>query len=265
MNTIGEQMESIRADNTSGAGQLTRRALETLQAAVTKLPVTSPENYRGALIELAHQIAVLRPNMHSLRYYMNCFVEQFNGYPADPDLPTAALELIDKLVRQWEEANERLTVAGARLIKSGSTLLTASYSSAVIRSLTQAHIDGKNFDLFIARSQTNPLLPAYGCNMEQELTGRGILSHLVNDAETADFIGKCDMVLLGADSVLADGSVVNGYPSGAIARQAARANVPVYILCEASKRSGESSVDAEPGFDLIPAELITAVINGSRV
>lgn len=260
MNTIREQMEAIRADNTSGAGQLTRRALGTLQSAVTNLPYSGPEDYRSALIEIARQMTMLRPNMHSINYYMTGFLEEFSGYPADSDLPASARELTAKLVRQWEEAGRRLTVAGARLIKSSSTILTASYSSAVIRSLTQAHRDGKNFDLFIARSQTASHQPAYGCNMAQELTGQGIVSKLINDTETADFIGKCDMVLLGADSVLADGSVINGYPSRIIATLAPSYSVPVYVLCETSKFTDQLCVPPEPGFDLIPAELISAII-----
>jgi translation initiation factor 2B subunit (eIF-2B alpha/beta/delta family) len=87
-----------------------------------------------------------------------------------------------------------------------------------------------------------------------------------------------DCVLVGADAVLADGSVVNKAGTRALALAAAREGVPTYAVAAAAKvrpdaamcgeegapeavYDGDAAVAvANPTFDRTPADLVTAVV-----
>ncbi len=103
---------------------------------------------------------------------------------------------------------------------------------------------------------------------------------LVADSACGLFIEQADAVVVGADSVRADGSVVNKVGTFPLALMAREAHVPVYVLCETLKIAApdfplvleEADVTQllpvpQPGvtprniaFDHTPAALITSII-----
>lgn len=260
MNKVRGRIDDIRNDRVNGASALTRQALETLQLAAATLPASPPEHYLTTLTGVALALAQAQPNMHSITYYMQCFLSEITQNPTDGDLPSYMARLVDNLLQRWAKSRSQIIEAGASLIGDGQTIFTGSYSSTVMASLAAAHRQGKDFKLLIALSRCQDGQPAYGENMARELAGQGIAGALIEDADIAEHLAKADMILLGADTVLADNSVVNGYPSAVLTRLAGAYSIPVYILCELSKVSEQSTIQPEPGFDLIPAELITALI-----
>lgn len=266
MNIIEEKIAAIRQDRTAGASQLTRQALENLQLAASLFPIETPEDYVGAIINTAHEIAGLRPSMVSISYYMNRYIEEISDkHPGNTDdLRLWAGQAAYRLLSSFEQARKQLIIAGAELIQNGNSIMTCSYSSSVIQSAVQAHKNNKSFSLLIARSQPGDAMPAYGENMARELINQGVNGEVIPDSRIGDYLSGVDMVLLGADAVLADGTLINGYPSLTVARLASTANpaVPVYALCEVSKYTSEYIPVLEPGFELIPASMLTAVING---
>ncbi|MGE5390450.1 MAG: hypothetical protein ACM3PE_05230 [Deltaproteobacteria bacterium] len=260
MKTLAELIEAIRNDRVNGASTLTRQALEILHLAACGLPSNSPDHYLTALTEVALELSQVRPNMHSINHYMQCFLAEIKQSPLTDDLPSYMVRLTEDLIQRWEVSRSQLIKAGASLIDQGNTIFTGSYSSTIIASLLIASQQGKDFSLLIAVSRLQDGQPAYGTNMARELAEQGITSTLIEDGKIADHAGKADMVVLGADTVLADGSVINGYPSMALAQAASAYSIPVYVLCEVSKHSDRNTIQPEPGFDLIPPKLVTAVI-----
>jgi translation initiation factor 2B subunit (eIF-2B alpha/beta/delta family) len=101
-----------------------------------------------------------------------------------------------------------------------------------------------------------------GVAMGRALAQSGLEVTLVADTACGLFISEATCVVLGADSVRADGSLVNkvgSYPLALVARDARK---PVYALCETLKI-------AAPDFPLIieekdPAELLPDPIAGFR-
>jgi translation initiation factor 2B subunit (eIF-2B alpha/beta/delta family) len=69
---------------------------------------------------------------------------------------------------------------------------------------------------------------------------------------------------VGADSLLFDGSIINGSPTHEVAVTAKECGVPFYSACETTKVNilsylGEN-VELKKNFDLVPANLITGLI-----
>lgn len=261
MRTVPELIEAIRNDRVNGASTLTRQALDILQLAAARLPSQPPDHYLTALAGVALELSQVRPNMHSINHYMQCLLSEIKQVPLTGDLPSRMAGLTDSLIQRWEESRSQLIMAGSSLIGQGNTIFSGSYSSTIIASLLLASQQDRDFSLLISVSRPQAGQPAYGANMARDLARLGINSTLIEDEKIANHMGKADMVILGADTVLADGSVINGYPSLGLAQSAYAQSVPVYVLCEESKHSAQSTIQLEPGFDLIPGELVTAVIS----
>jgi translation initiation factor 2B subunit (eIF-2B alpha/beta/delta family) len=77
---------------------------------------------------------------------------------------------------------------------------------------------------------------------------------LTTDANAAGALADADTLLVGADAVLPDGSVVNKVGTRTAATVAAREGVPVVVACASAKvaPAGTEGFDAEPRD---PAEL----------
>ncbi len=106
----------------------------------------------------------------------------------------------------------------------------------------------------------------------------------IDDTAAGLYISTVNKVVVGADRICADGSLVNGIGTFQLALAAGRAGIPFYVLCEALKfdrRLTGDKVDLEekepsevvetgrlppgvrvknPYFDITPLKLITGVV-----
>lgn len=100
-----------------------------------------------------------------------------------------------------------------------------------------------------------------GRGMAAQLKAEGVAVELISDAEGPDAARESDLVLLGADTVFKDGSLVNKIGTGGIARAAKDAGVTVIVACETFKLAPfDPEPPNEPTFELIPTELIDRVV-----
>jgi ribose 1,5-bisphosphate isomerase len=100
-----------------------------------------------------------------------------------------------------------------------------------------------------------------GRRLAAELKACGIEVELIADAESPDAVRESDLLLLGADTVFKDGSLVNKVGTHAIARAAQEAGVPVIVACETFKLAPfDPEEPLEDTFELIPAALIDRVV-----
>ena len=65
----------------------------------------------------------------------------------------------------------------------------------------------------------------------------GFAVTLITDAEADIFMPQCQSLVVGADTVLANGDVINKAGTALLAWAAKGHNVPFYVLCEALKFS----------------------------
>lgn len=100
-----------------------------------------------------------------------------------------------------------------------------------------------------------------GRRLAADFKAAGINVELISDAEGPDAARESDLVLLGADTVFRDGSLVNKIGTVAIASAAKDAGVLVIVACETFKLA---PFDAEPPsedtFELVPAAMIDRVV-----
>jgi translation initiation factor 2B subunit (eIF-2B alpha/beta/delta family) len=171
-----------------------------------------------------------------------------------------AQALCNSLLGRLEEATERVVEMGASLVRDGATVLTASYSSAVVRALACAHGQGRRIVLLAAEPSGAPI--SYAGLVREALAPWGLPVHAVGEDTIAGAVGAAELVLVGADKLLPDGSLLNGGPTLAVARVAHR-RIPLYSLCESFKLDADPAT--EPGFDVVPSELVTAFVTEQGV
>jgi translation initiation factor 2B subunit (eIF-2B alpha/beta/delta family) len=161
----------------------------------------------------------------------------------------------------------------------GKALYTHSRSGTVEYALTRLAEERGAGKLKVIVSQSHPGDEGIGLATTLARTGRAEVI-LVADSACGLFIRDAGAVVIGADSIRADGGVVNKVGTHPLALVAREARVPVYVLCEtlkiASPRSElafeemdsrELLPNPSPGvtvcniyFDLTPHELISKLI-----
>lgn len=276
-----ELLRGVRDNLRDGASQLARVALDALDTYAQNEAASDTEALRENLLSLAVEFGATRPSMtaiHNLVARWRQGVAEFQG-----DLDGLRLYAAQQAreVRTWADAATDATVRAALgRIPAGSRLLLHSSSSTVGRILER--LPPGSFTATI--TEARPGLE--GWNVAATLAGRGVEVTYITDAQAGIFMDEVDLLLLGADSVLADGSLVNKAGTRLLALAAREAGVPVLVAAESFKCTGLTAAEVEleeksgselrpppvPGvrarniyFDITPLPLITAYLSNEPI
>jgi translation initiation factor eIF-2B subunit delta len=228
-NLRSDLLRRVRDNLRDGASHLARIALDSL-AEYAHVEADDEETLRADLLAFADELAGVRPSMtaiHNLVARWRIGVAEFDG--TLPELRDYAREQA-QAVRNWADAATDATVRCAiNRIGSSNSLLTHSISSTVTRVLTRLPSSGFNAIVTEARPGLE------GWNLAASLARQGISVTYITDAQAGIFVEQADMVLIGADAILADGSVVNKAGTRLIALAAREAGVPCFVCAESFK------------------------------
>jgi len=194
-----------------------------------------------------------------------------------------------------EEIERSLAMArhGAKLLRKNASVLTICNTGALagpgmgtaLGVVFRAHLDGKRPSVYSC--ETRPLLQ--GARLTTlELLRAKIPCTLIADSAAASVIERCDLVLVGADRIAANGDTANKVGTRMLATLARAARKPFYVVAPSSTfdpatRTGKQIVVEErdgeevrafagrraapartavfnPAFDVTPARLITGFI-----
>jgi translation initiation factor 2B subunit (eIF-2B alpha/beta/delta family) len=116
---------------------------------------------------------------------------------------------------------------------------------------------GKRFEVYATESYPG----MEGKQLAKDLVAIGVPVKLIPDSAVGSIISTVNFVLVGADSVLRDGSLIHKAGTRRIAAIARKSGVRFRSTCETMKFSvndflGESPEFAENLFDLTPSEYI---------
>lgn len=119
-----------------------------------------------------------------------------------------------------------------------------------------------------------------GLRASRWLAARGLDVVVLPDGALPTVVRQANNVIVGADQVLADGSVVNRCSTYSLSLAARYSGVPMLVACQRIKLSGNTSVEIEeteqlfgmlpegvtaraPVFDLTPRDLIDSILTES--
>jgi translation initiation factor eIF-2B subunit delta len=267
MSEIERGIEEIRADRLHGASQLSRQALEVLKLVIEKGSDTKDDFLEG-LKNVGNRLIKVRPGMAPIANLVARLIYEVFQVSKEKELDSLrnfAYSKTEELERSSKIALEKAAAQGAEIIEDNDRIMTCSYSSTVKEIFRIVSGGEKKVRVWILESKDKD--KSYGKIMADELCREGIFARLVPDIAIKDCITEVRKVLVGADSVLRDGSLINGLPTYELAL-AAKGKLPFYVVCETLKfnpRVSSMQVKLEEGFDLIPPELITEIITEAGV
>jgi translation initiation factor eIF-2B subunit delta/methylthioribose-1-phosphate isomerase len=157
------------------------------------------------------------------------------------------LEEARALVEARERASRAIAVLLAPHIQG--VVMTHSNSATVHEAL--AHTPPQR----VVCTTSQPV--GEGRELAARLRDEGLTVELVDDTDAEHAVGTVGLLLVGADTVFHDGSLVNKVGTAGLTKAAKEAGVPVVVACEVIKLAPVDARDpGEDRFDLTPPEQI---------
>ena len=228
--SVQAQIGELADDHTSGAVEIATRAASVLLLFAAEAEAEDEHSFQRQLAAAGKALIQAQPSMAPLFNLVNSVVAGVQG--------ARDLEAARKLVRTTSEAfraelgrrSEMIAQRTLSLLPEGCTVLTHSRSSTVLAALQLAANRGRLAEVVCTESR-----PSYeGRTVAATLAREGIRTTLITDSAAAHFMGRVNLVMVGADSVSEDG-LVNKMGTYAIALAARDQGVPLYALCGTEK------------------------------
>ena len=238
---------SIATDTTHGSAYLSIRALEILrdEAGYLASAEADPETTRTTIVALAEELRGARASMTALGNRVQRVVDQCRNEWAPANVEITAIEEIEAAL-----AADRRAAAAIHSVIQDRSVLTLSRSGTILEALRSgpSHV-------FIAESRPE----REGIAVAEELAEVGIPVTVCLDSAVASVLDRhpVDVIVVGADTILADGRVVNKIGTHTTAMVANAFEVPVYVVAAADKISPETDPVLEFGPD-------SALYDGTR-
>jgi len=271
---ISQAIESISQDRTHGASWLARDATNVLTHSLEECPAQSAAEFLSYLREVATALAQAQPSMAAVTNAVGSIVlAAREKAPAGlPAMRRAASARARQITDSWDKASRRIVRHAERALPRGA-IMTHSYSATTFAVLERL------------ASKGSPIIVTESAPLNEGKTTARLLARLsvpvtlISDAQAAAFMPEATAVLVGADTVFANGGVVNKVGTCALALLARNARIPFYVATETLKvapdRAGaaqDAREQRQPGltipavyFDLTPPRLVTALITEEGV
>lgn len=242
------ELSKIVEDREHGARELARRCLDILAESARDLSARDDQALKEQLAERAERLAEARPSMTPLQNLLKLWRDNLEDIPAELD---AARQFADQtaqdLIQASVHAVTEVAQHAAHMLGSGKTIMTHSLSSTLIEVCRV--LKDRNPRMIITESR--PLCE--GRKLAERLSAWQIPTTYITEAQMGLFVGQADAVLVGADSVLPNGDVINKAGTYLLALAAQDQRVPFYACCESFKF--RETNEAPPLEEMSAAEL----------
>lgn len=253
---LAERVAELRADRQHGASWMARRAVEAL-AEIAAAPAGSPDEVLDRLVVAGRELAMSRPGVGAVAGAVGRLLAAAaaNTQLEVEDLQRLVSEEADALV------GGRLRAAAAIAIQlrerlEDAVVLTHSASATVREALLHTPPEGVICTVSSPQDE--------GRAFSEELRSNGLDVELVEDKAAPSRLEWATLLLLGADTVFRDGTLINKAGTTILAEAAAAESVPTVVACEVVKLAPIDAADAPeltaPEFELTSAELIDCVV-----
>lgn len=262
---VAPTVETVKSDTDHGSAWLSVCALAVLRnraGGFATADETTAPNWEE-LAALARDLRRARPSMVVLE-------NRINRAMTETETPKAVERSARAGIERAFDVDTAAASAAANVL--AGTVVTLSRSGTVLETLRQADIER------VVVAESRPACEGVG--VAETLTEECSVT-LVTDGAVAHVLAEqaVDSVLVGADAILADGSITNKVGTRGIAIAAAHEGVPTYVVASSDKLTPDTDTDARfesgarsavydgsvaidvlnPTFDRTPAEFVTIV------
>ncbi|MEM2473460.1 MAG: translation initiation factor eIF-2B [Candidatus Bathyarchaeia archaeon] len=229
---INESVKKLKFDKKHGASQLTKEALKALKLIIKKDESKNLTEFLNNINKAGFKLANARPSMASLMNVISKTIYLINEKAKNfslKELKEFSILKIDEAIFESETAINKIAELTSKVIKE-KTIVTHSFSSTAIEAIK------KSFVKKVIVSEGRPLFE--GRKTVIQLSKFNIPTVLITDAALGFFISKeAEAALVGCDTILVDGSIVNKVGTYLLALAAKDNNIPFYVASEITKIS----------------------------
>ena len=280
--SIETRIGAIAGDREHGASELARLCLQIGADSALYYPAADTSSLLAVLMTQAVEMSAARPSMAPLYNLLSRWrreLQELRGL----DLATArrrAANSAAAVATISHDAVRRVAFQARALIGQRRCVITHSLSSTLVEAFSG--LQGTDVSFIV--SESRPLFE--GRRLARQLSAWGLETTLITDAQMGVFAEQADIAMVGADSLLEDGSAVNKTGTRLLALAAREQSVPFYVCCERFKqrhpdmppfeleemRPEELGLEEPAGvqirnvyFDVTPPGLITGWVNEDGV
>ncbi len=230
---VKQVAERISSMEIRGAGKIARSAAGALKSYAVASKETTGAKYLEGLSKAGEILICARPSAVSLpnavRYIL--YRVEGSGDRKASALRKATINAAEDFIENSVKAVERIGILGSKRIEEGDTIMTHCNSSAALSVIKTAWRDGKEIKVIASEAR-----PRYqGQITVRELAKEGIPTSLIVDSSVRAVMKGVDKVVVGADSIAANGAVINKIGTSQIALCAQEARVLFFVAAETYK------------------------------
>ena len=245
-----QDLESVKSDRTHGAGKIARSALTVLARVIRRGQGRNDRAFRARLRGLVRRLAKAQPAMGALRRWSEELSEMARSTP-DRQLHRAVGAWLRREQRRLRSEVGAAVRTAVEQFPPDASVLTMSRSEAVRRTLVGLPQSHRPRDVRVLRSRPG----GEGVVLARELRRSGLPARAVEDVDGVREVASSDLVLVGADTVFRDGTLVHKVGTRKLVEAARRADVPVLVVTGLSKFVGHRAprtLRLPPLFDVTP-------------
>ena len=227
---VTETAEDIASMEIRGAAAIADAAASALATQAETSEASSPTQFRDQLQEASRTLYETRPTAVSLPNALRYVLRGMEGTSV-PELRSSTIARAESFRTDLEVAQEKLGRVGANRLRDGDTVMTHCHSTDALSCVRQALEDGKELEAIV--KETRPR--NQGHISARQLREWGVPVTLIVDNAAHRYLDDADHVLVGADSIAADGSVINKIGTSGLAVSARDRGVPVTVAAQTLK------------------------------
>ncbi|KOX97971.1 ribose 1,5-bisphosphate isomerase [Halorubrum tropicale] len=237
---VRETAESIATMEIRGAATIASAAAEALAdqaaaAAEADATASDPEAFRASMRAAARTLRETRPTAVSLPNALRYVLQRMEGDSVDR-LRRSIVDASESFVDQLDRAQEDLGQVGANRLADGDTVMTHCHSTDALACIEAAVEQGKSISAVV--KETRPR--QQGHITTEALREMGVPVTLIVDSAARRYLDEVDHVVVGADSIAADGGVINKIGTSGLAVNARERGVPIMTAAQTIKLHPET-------------------------
>ncbi|MFW9896306.1 MAG: translation initiation factor eIF-2B [Candidatus Thorarchaeota archaeon] len=246
MKELLEDAEKIRTLEIQGATNVALNAIDFLNNYAKRLQYKTIDDCINSLNKAKDILINTRPTEPAMKNGLNFIVHKL-----EREKHICGLEDVPEIIEGYkneyhgllQESKRKIAEIGARRIPNESkkfVVMTHCHSSLVTAILLEAKKQNKNFK--VINTETQPRLQ--GRITAQELIAADIeVTHVVDSAmRWAVRHFQVDLILIGADSITSEGTIINKIGSRLLALVAHEEHVPFYVASPLLKYNPETNL-----------------------
>jgi ribose 1,5-bisphosphate isomerase len=231
---LTETARKIDSMEIRGAGRIARAAAASLRDLAQQIEVQSLEEFNSKIKGAAEILLATRPTAVSLSNAIR-MVTRYNANDVE-EARKSVVSNASRFIENSEKAVERIGEIGSRRIRKGDTILTHCNSLAALSIIQAAHKAHKAINVIATESR-----PRWQGHLTiGMLEDMGIETELIVDSAVRSVMNDVDLVVVGADVITANGSLVNKIGTAQIALCAHEARTSFVVAAETYKFSPQT-------------------------